>query len=46
MLKFNIEHAGPRVGVATHEFTEIVVTFWREIGIEASTKEIQISLYN
>ena len=26
VLKFNIEHAGPRVGVATHEFTEIVVT--------------------
>ena len=46
VLKFNIEHAGPRVGVATHEFTEIVVTFWREVGIEASTKEIQISLYN
>lgn len=46
VLKFNIEHAGPRVGVATHEFSEIVVTFWREIGIDASTKEIQISLYN
>ena len=45
-LRFNIEHAGPRVGVATHEFSEIVVTFWREVGIEASTKEIQISLYN
>ncbi len=45
-LRFNIEHAGPRVGVATHEFTEIVVTFWREIGIDATTKEIQISLYN
>ena len=46
VLRFNIEHSGPRVGVATHEFTEIVVTFWREIGIDASTKEIQISLYN
>ena len=46
VLKFNIEHAGPRVGVATHEYTEIVVTFWRELGIDASTKELQISLYN
>jgi peptide/nickel transport system substrate-binding protein len=44
-LKFNIEHAGPRVGVATHEFTEMVVTFWREVGIDATTKEIQDSLY-
>ncbi|MEM7129471.1 MAG: ABC transporter substrate-binding protein [Chloroflexota bacterium] len=46
VLEFNIEHAGPRVGVATHEYTEIVVTFWREVGIDASTKELQISLYN
>ncbi|MEM7028999.1 MAG: ABC transporter substrate-binding protein [Chloroflexota bacterium] len=45
-LRFNIEHAGPRVGVATHEYTEIAVTFWREVGIDASTKELQISLYN
>jgi peptide/nickel transport system substrate-binding protein len=46
VLAFNIEHAGPRVGVATAEFTEIVSTFWNEIGIQSTTKEIQISLYN
>jgi peptide/nickel transport system substrate-binding protein len=45
-LRFNIEHAGARVGVSTHEFTEMVVTFWREVGIDATTKEIAGSLYN
>jgi peptide/nickel transport system substrate-binding protein len=45
-LTYNIEHAGERVGVATHEFTEMVVTFWRDIGIDASTKQEQESLYN
>jgi peptide/nickel transport system substrate-binding protein len=45
-LRFNIEHAGARVGVSTHEFTEMVVTFWREVGIDATTKEIAISLYD
>jgi len=45
-LKFNIEHSGPRVGVATHQFTEMVVTFWREVGIDATTKEIQSALYD
>jgi len=44
-LKFNIEHAGARVGVATHEVTEMAVTFWREVGIDASTKEIADNLY-
>ncbi len=45
-LTYNIEHAGIRVGVSTHEFTEMVCTYWREIGIEATTKEIDASLYN
>lgn len=45
-LRFNIEHAGARVGVSTHEFTEMVVTFWREVGIDATTKEIAGSLYS
>jgi peptide/nickel transport system substrate-binding protein len=44
-LSYNIEHAGIRVGVAVHEFTEMVSTFWREIGIEATTKEIAEALY-
>jgi peptide/nickel transport system substrate-binding protein len=45
-LRYNIEHAGHRVGVSTGQFTEMVVTFWREIGIDATTREIQESLYN
>jgi peptide/nickel transport system substrate-binding protein len=45
-LRFNIEHSGSRVGVATHEFTEMCVTFWREVGIDATTKEIDNSLYS
>jgi len=45
-LDFNIEHAGARVGVATHEFTEMVVSYWRDVGIYATTKEEQESLYN
>jgi peptide/nickel transport system substrate-binding protein len=44
-LSYHIEHAGIRVGVAVHEFTEMVCTFWREIGIEATTKEIAEALY-
>jgi peptide/nickel transport system substrate-binding protein len=44
-LKFNIEHSGLRVGVATHEVTEMAVTFWREVGIDATTKEIDNALY-
>jgi peptide/nickel transport system substrate-binding protein len=38
-LTFNIEHAGLRVGVAAGEFTEMVVSFWREVGIDATTRE-------
>jgi peptide/nickel transport system substrate-binding protein len=45
-LRFNIEHAGVRVGVSTNEFTEMVVNFWRAVGIDATTKEEQESLYN
>jgi peptide/nickel transport system substrate-binding protein len=44
-LKFNIEHSGARVGVATHEVTEMAVTFWREVGLDANTKEIASNLY-
>jgi len=45
-LSYLIEHAGIRVGASVHEFTEMVCTFWREIGIDATTKEIDESLYN
>jgi peptide/nickel transport system substrate-binding protein len=45
-LTYLIEHAGIRVGASTGKYTEMVVTFWREIGIDASTKEIAEALYN
>ena len=45
-LSYLIEHAGIRVGASVHEFTEMVCTFWREIGIDATTKELDESLYN
>lgn len=44
-LTYMIEHAGPRVGPSTGKYCEMVVTYWREIGIDASAKEIQESLY-
>ncbi len=45
-LSYAIEHPGIRVGASVHEFTEMVCTYWREIGIDATTKEIDESLYN
>jgi len=45
-LQYMIEHAGVRVGPVTGKLTEMIVNYWREIGIDASTKEIQESLYN
>jgi peptide/nickel transport system substrate-binding protein len=45
VLKYNIEHTGERVGAATDKYTEIVTTFWREVGIEASTKQIAEALW-
>jgi peptide/nickel transport system substrate-binding protein len=45
-LKFNIEHAGERVGPVTDKLTEMIVTQWLEVGIEAATRQIQESLYN
>lgn len=45
-LSYLIEHAGARVGPSTGKYTEMVVTYWREIGIDATTKEVQESLYN
>jgi peptide/nickel transport system substrate-binding protein len=45
-LGYHIEHAGIRVGASVHEFTEMVTTYWREVGIDATTKEIDEALYN
>ena len=45
-LSYMIEHAGIRVGASVAEFTEMVITYWREVGIEATTKQIDESLYN
>jgi peptide/nickel transport system substrate-binding protein len=45
-LKFNIEHAGERVGPVTEKLTEMVVTYWLEVGIDATTNYEQESLYN
>ncbi|MBI4927084.1 MAG: hypothetical protein HY835_04915 [Anaerolineae bacterium] len=43
-LKYNIEHSGPRVGPAVAKVCEMIVAYWREVGIDATTKEIQDSL--
>jgi peptide/nickel transport system substrate-binding protein len=45
-LQYFIEHAGIRVGASVHEFTEMVTSYWRDIGIDATTKEIDEALYN
>jgi peptide/nickel transport system substrate-binding protein len=45
-LTYLIEHTGSRVGPAISKICEMTSTFWREIGIDASAKEIQEALYN
>ncbi|HEY9075281.1 MAG TPA: ABC transporter substrate-binding protein [Anaerolineaceae bacterium] len=45
-LKYNIENCGIRVGPVVPKFCEMIVSYWREIGVDATTKEIQESLYN
>ena len=45
-LTYQIENAGIRVGPVVPKFCEMIVSYWREVGIDASTKEIQESLYN
>jgi len=44
-LSYMIEHAGIRVGASVAEFCEMVTTYWREIGIDATVKQIDESLY-
>ncbi len=43
-LTYNLEHSGIRVGPAVPKITEMLVGYWREVGIDATTKEIQDSL--
>jgi peptide/nickel transport system substrate-binding protein len=45
-LTYQIEHCGARVGPAIAKICEMASTFWRAIGIDATAKEIQESLYN
>jgi len=45
-LKYNIEHAGERVGPVTEKLTEMVVTYWLEVGIDATTNYEQENLYS
>ena len=45
-LTFVIEHAGIRVGPAAGTLAEMVTTYWRDLGIDASAKEIEEALYN
>jgi peptide/nickel transport system substrate-binding protein len=44
-LSYMIEHPGIRVGESVGKYTEMVSTYWREIGIEATAKEITNQLY-
>ncbi len=43
-LTYNIEHSGIRVGPAVPKICEMVAAYWREVGIDATSKEIQDSL--
>lgn len=43
-LTYVIEHSGIRVGPAVPKVTEMIAAYWRDIGIDASSKEIQDSL--
>lgn len=45
-LTYVIEQAGLRVGPLTPKVCELIAAYWREIGIDASTKEVQESLLN
>ncbi len=43
-LSLEIQHSGIRVGPSLGQFTEMVISYWRDIGIDASTREIQAAL--
>jgi peptide/nickel transport system substrate-binding protein len=43
-LTYVVEQAGLRVGPLTPKVCELVVSYWRDIGVDASTKEVETSL--
>jgi len=43
-LTYVIEQAGLRVGPLTPKICELVASYWRDIGIDATTKEVESSL--
>lgn len=43
-LTYTIEHSGIRVGPAVPKICEMISAYWRDVGIDASSKEIQDSL--
>jgi peptide/nickel transport system substrate-binding protein len=45
-LTYVIEQAGLRVGPLTPKVCELVAAFWREVGVDASTKEVTENLLN
>ena len=45
-LTYVIEQAGLRVGPLTPKVCELVAAYWREIGIDASSKEVTENLLN
>ncbi|HEU0297271.1 MAG TPA: ABC transporter substrate-binding protein [Anaerolineales bacterium] len=45
-LTYVIEQAGLRVGPLTPKMSELIAAYWRDIGIDASSKEVQESLLN
>jgi len=45
-LTYVIEQAGLRVGPLTPKACELVAAFWRAVGIDASSKEVQETLLN
>jgi peptide/nickel transport system substrate-binding protein len=44
-LKYNIENSGIRVGPVVPKFCEMVAAHWRDVGIDATSKEIAADLY-
>lgn len=45
-LTYTIEQAGLRVGPLTPKVSELVAAYWRDVGIDATSKEVQENLYN
>jgi peptide/nickel transport system substrate-binding protein len=45
-LSYIIQHTGLRIGPAAGKLTEMVTSYWRAVGIDAVTKEIDYALYS